>query len=65
MVSIAKTDILLTGCPCDVGVRIRFTSEGEAAFLGRGLLNIVVKAGSFVYESAIILLPEEPKRRAD
>ena len=65
MVKIAETDMLLVDCQCNVGVRIRSTSKVEAPFLGRLLLNVVVEAGSFVYESVIILLPEEPKQHAD
>ena len=60
MVKVAETDMLLVGCQCEVGVRIRSTPKVEAACLGRVLLN-VVEAGSFVYECATILLPEEPK----
>ena len=65
MANIAETATLLVGCQCDVGVRVRYISKVEAALLRRVLLNVVVEAGSFVYESAIILLPEEPKRHAD
>ena len=65
MVKVAETDMHLVGCQCNVEVRIRTTSKVEAPFLGRLLLNVVVEAGSFVYESAVILLPEEPKQHAD
>lgn len=57
--------MLLVGRQCDVGIKIRSISTVEVALLGRVLLNVVVEAGSFVNQRAIILLPEEPKLHAD
>ena len=54
--------MILVGCQCDVGVRVRSISKFEIALLGQVLLGGLVEIGRFVSQCAIILLPEGPEQ---